>query len=226
LALAALGAALLGTFYLLAVAARGAARKGAAVIRTALGALPTPSAGPLTFQVSGIASLQGLLDLNRALNRTPAVGSTTVRSYYDGEATISVALSAAVRAEELVANWSRLASVSMGISSDEGASVLGVKVRPEPSVGPLTFQVSGIPSFQGLLDLNRALNRTPAVGSTTVRSYYDAEATISVALSAPVRAEELVANWSRLAAINMSVSSEDQGASVLGVKVRPEPFAT
>lgn len=132
LALAALGATLFGTSYLLGAPARLVGGKGPGVTRSAVRRRLRLADGPLSLQVSGIPGFQGLLDLNRALNRTPAVRNTTVRSYYDGQATITVTLSLPVRAAALVGEWSRLAAITMSVSlEDEEASVLVVKVRPE-----------------------------------------------------------------------------------------------
>jgi len=135
LALAVLGGALFGTSYLLATASRLIGRRDPAVLRTALRRRLEPADGPLTLRVSGIPGFQGLLDLNRALARAPAVRSTTVRSYYDGQAIITVTLSSPIPAAALVAEWSRLAAITMAVFlEDAEARWWAVEVRP-PTVG-------------------------------------------------------------------------------------------
>lgn len=95
-----------------------------------------------------------------------------------------------------------------------------------PSDGPLTLRVSGIPDFQGLLDLNRALVHKEPVQSTTVHSYYDGRATIYVILRSAVRAGDLASRCSRLADVRLEIVLAEQEAGALSLEVAPQTAQT
>lgn len=66
--------------------------------------------------------------------------------------------------------------------------------EPAFAVGDtLTLVVSGVPGFQGLMDVQRALTGLQDVEAASVRRYQAGEATIEVVLSRPMSAGEIAA---------------------------------
>ncbi len=66
----------------------------------------------------------------------------------------------------------------------------------EPTFAPgdegLTLVISSVPGFQGLMEVQRALTRMPAIEGASVERYFDGEARIVLMLREPVTATHLV----------------------------------
>ncbi len=66
--------------------------------------------------------------------------------------------------------------------------------EPSFAVGDtLTLVVSGVPGFQGLMDVQRALTGLKGIETASVRRYQAGEATIEVVLSQPMTAGQIAA---------------------------------
>ncbi len=66
--------------------------------------------------------------------------------------------------------------------------------EPSFAVGDtLTLVVSGVPGFQGLMDVQRALTGLEGIDTASVRRYQAGEATIEVVLSRPMSAGDIAA---------------------------------
>lgn len=89
-----------------------------------------------------------------------------------------------------------LRAAGAGPEPSAHAGFAGPPPSREPSfaVGDtLTLVVSGVPGFQGLMDVQRALTGLEDVEAASVRRYQAGEATIEVVLSRPMTAGEVAA---------------------------------
>lgn len=69
-------------------------------------------------------------------------------------------------------------------------------VETEPAFRPgeegLTLVISAVPGFQGLMEVQRALTRVPAIEGASVERYFDGEARIVLMLREPITASRLL----------------------------------
>lgn len=92
----------------------------------------------------------------------------------------------------------RVASPPVGVSAEvEEVAVSPVSpVETEPAFRPgeegLTLVISAVPGFQGLMEVQRALMRVPAIEGASVERYFDGEARIVLMLREPITATRLL----------------------------------
>ena len=86
---------------------------------------------------------------------------------------------------------SRRAPVTVAIEEEEAPPE-----ETEPAFAPngegLTLVISAVPGFQGLMEVQRALARIPAIEGASVERYFDGEARIVLTLREPITAGRLL----------------------------------
>jgi hypothetical protein len=93
---------------------------------------------------------------------------------------------------------SRERAPAPALTEDETAELEGVLepvVPAEPqfeAARPLSVVLAGVPGFQGLMDTQRALTGMPETEGASVVAFKNGEASLEVALNAPVSARQIV----------------------------------
>lgn len=82
------------------------------------------------------------------------------------------------------------------VAPAEVEAVVVAPVDTEPAFTPgeegLTLVISAVPGFQGLMEVQRALMRVPAIEGASVERYFDGEARIVLMLREPITATRLL----------------------------------
>ncbi len=92
----------------------------------------------------------------------------------------------------------------------------------EPAFMPgdqgLVLVISSVPGFQGLMEVQRALSRIPAIEGASVERYFDGEARIVLMLREPITAEHLLETLSQ--ATGQQLQLEESRPEAMRMRVR------
>ncbi len=96
----------------------------------------------------------------------------------------------------------------------------------EPAFRPgeegLTLVISAVPGFQGLMEVQRALTRVPAIEGASVERYFDGEARIVLTLREPITAGRLLEALNEAAGQELQL--EESRPDAMRMRVRFQAF--
>jgi hypothetical protein len=106
------------------------------------------------------------------------------------------------------------------IAEEQAAPVEETEAEPafQPGGEGLTLVISAVPGFQGLMEVQRALTRVPAIEGASVERYFDGEARIVLTLSEPITATRLLEAMTEASGQELKVEESRPDAMRLRVR--------